>query len=402
MKENSVIRTHVDYPLLICTILLVGIGLTMVYSASAVLATEKFGEGYFYIKRMLCYAVVGFGLLAFALHFSYERWKQFALPILFFSVLLMFCVLMTGLGVSVSGARRWLALGPFRFQPSELAKFAMVLFVAFSLSKKSFSQIQKFSTGVLPYLIVGGVVILLVFAEKDLGAAMVIALLMGLLIFLSGTRIFYLVCLGVSMVPLLYWVVVQESYRLRRILSFLNPWEDRFGSGFQIIQSYLAFSEGGLFGKGLGAGQQKLFYLPEAHTDFIFSVLGEELGLLGVLITLSLFAFFILRGFQIAAKAPDFFGKYLAMGLTLLIGVQAVLNIGVVMGLLPTKGLVLPFISYGGSSLLMSLLAVGVLLNISTYQQLEEGNSNDENFTGVRRNRWTHFSGNGSGRGIGK
>jgi len=405
MSSNEAIkRVRLDYPLMICVALLVGLGLTMVYSASAVLAMEKYHDSYYFIKRMLIFALLGFGALSFGLHFPFERWRKMVYPLLIVGTVLMLAVKFSPLGLSVGGARRWLSLGGlFRFQPSELMKFATILFLAYSLEKKPFEKIRKFTVGVVPHLMVGGVVLGMVLLQRDLGTATIIALLVAAMLFSSGARLFHLACLAFASLPALYLLVAHESYRLRRIFAFMNPWEDRLGSGFQIIQSYLAFSEGGLLGKGLGAGQQKLFYLPEAHTDFIFSVLGEELGLLGVIVTIGFFAFFCFRGFRIASMAPSLFGRYFAQGITLLIGMQAILNMAVVMGLLPTKGLVLPFVSYGGSSLLLNLLAVGVLLNISTYQKLymaPVGGPNNENFARVRGNRGAPLPGNGPGGSV--
>lgn len=372
MNQSAVRRVHLDYPLLIVTILLVGLGLTMVYSATAVIGMEKYNDSYYFIRRSLIFTVMGIGALSFSLHFSYYHWRKLVYPILGVTCLMMLLVIFSPMGVTVGGARRWLDLGVLRVQPSELCKFALVLFMAYSLHKKSFDRLQRFSVGIVPHLIITFLITGLILAQKDLGTSMVCALLVGSLLFLSGVRISHLLSVTIAALPLLVWMIIQEGYRLQRILSFLNPWEDRYGSGFQMIQSYLAFNEGGFLGKGLGAGQQKLFYLPEAHTDFIFSVLGEELGLVGVVATILLFAFFCYRGFRIAVRTNTLFGRHLAMGLTLMVGLQAMLNMGIVMGLLPTKGLVLPFVSYGGSSLLVTLFAVGVLLNISTYQGVAE------------------------------
>jgi cell division protein FtsW len=242
--------------------------------------------------------------------------------------------------------------------------------LAYSLEKKS-SKIKSFGVGFLPHILFMSVVALCILIQKDFGAAATIAAITWLMMFVAGVRIPYLLGMFAAALPIAIMLIAGSEYRRRRILAFLNPWNDQYGSGFQMIQSYVAFNEGGWFGKGLGQGQQKLFYLPEAHTDFIFSVIGEEMGLIGILLVISLFGFFCYRGLIIALRAPDLFGRYLALGCTLLIALEAVLNMGVVMGLFPTKGLALPFISYGGSSLLISLIAVGILLNISTYRRVE-------------------------------
>ncbi len=360
-------RLSFDIPLFIVTLLLIGVGITMVYSSSAVLSESRFGDGFYYFKRMLFFTLLGCGALFLALRVSFEKWRAWTYPILFLSVVLMVFVVFSHMGVRVSGASRWLGVGSFRFQPSEFAKYGLILFMAYSISKKQ-ERMAHFATGIVPHLLVGGLLVSLVLMQKDLGAAVMMAGCIGAMMYVGGARGIHLLALFLLTLPIVYHLVLSESYRLKRILTFLNPWNDRYGSGFQVIQSYLAFSEGGLFGKGLGAGQQKLFYLPEAHTDFIFAVIGEELGFIGVACVIGLFAFFCYRGFRIALRTEDLFGRYLAFGITTLIGLQTVCNMGVVMGLLPTKGLVLPFVSYGGSSLVATLFAVGVLLNVSTHK----------------------------------
>lgn len=368
MDENTIRRTHADYPLLITVVLLAGIGLIMVYSASAVLAQEKFGSSLYFFKRMAVHALLGFLFLSLLMRVSYFQWRRLVYPVFIFCLAAMGLVLFSSWGVTGGGARRWLHLGFFTVQPSELAKFAVLLFMAYTLEKKD-EKMEKFSVGVFPPLVITGLLIFLVLLSRDLGSAFVMGALVAVLLFLGGARLKHLALLTLAALPFLYHLILQETYRLKRVLSFLNPWDDRYGSGFQIIQSFLAFNEGGLTGKGLGAGQQKLFYLPEAHTDFIFSVLGEELGLIGVMLTIGLFSFLIYRGIRIASRACCPFGRYLALGIVSLIGIQSILNMAVVMGLLPTKGLVLPFVGYGGSSLMVSLAAIGILLNISTIQK---------------------------------
>jgi len=364
-------RVHLDSKLLFCVILLVGIGVTMNYSASAVLARERFGDGYFFLKRSLIFAMVGFAGMAFTTRFSYARYRSLVYPILIGALLLLAAVFVPGIGKTIGGATRWISLGPIAFQPSEAAKVAMIIFLAYSLEKKS-HRIKSFGIGFLPHMLFMGVVALCILVQKDFGAAATIAAITWFMMFIAGVRLPYLLGFVAAVLPLAAMLVAGSDYRRRRILAFLNPWGDQYGSGFQMIQSYVAINEGGLFGRGLGQGQQKLFYLPEAHTDFIFSVIGEEMGLIGIMLVIALFGFFCYRGLRIALSAPDLFGRYMAVGCTLLIGMGAVLNIGVVLGLLPTKGLALPFISYGGSSLVISLIAAGILLNISTYKRTNE------------------------------
>lgn len=368
MEPTQTQRAHFDYWLLFVTILLVGIGTVMVYSASAVLAGERYHDPYYFLKKECCFVAIGFVALAAMLQCPYAQLRRIVYPLLGFAVFLICLAYVPGLRSVASGAARWVKIGPIRFQPSELAKVAMVIFLAYSLEKKA-GRMRSFAVGFLPHVAIGGGLILLILGQRDFGSAFIVAVVMATMLFVSGARMTYLVSMVIAALPLLYFAVASVDYRRRRILAFLNPWSDRYGSGFQIIQSLISFQEGGLFGRGLGEGHQKLFYLPEAHTDFIASVLGEELGLIGMIGLMALYALFCVRGFMVAWRAPDLFARYLAFGITLLIGWQALGNFCVVMGLLPTKGMVLPFVSYGGSSLLVSLFAVGILLNVSSYRK---------------------------------
>ncbi|MFH1874277.1 MAG: putative lipid II flippase FtsW [Pseudomonadota bacterium] len=373
MNFTELKKMHFDSWLLFLTILLVGCGVIMVYSSSAVLAQERFGDSYFYLKRTLAFAVVGFIAMAIALKVPYRIYYRLVYPILIGSLILVFLVFIPQIGKTIGGATRWINLGPVAFQPSELAKVAMIIFLAYSLEKKA-EKIRSFSIGLVPHLLVMFVVAGSILAQKDFGAAAMIAAITWFMLFAAGAKKSYLFGMIALLIPFAYMFLSLEGYRKRRILAFLNPWSDQYGAGFQIIQSFVAFNEGGWLGRGLGEGRQKLFYLPEAHTDFIFSVIGEEMGLIGVIAVIVLFALFCYRGLHIALQAPDMFGRYLATGGTLLICLSAVFNMGVVMGLLPTKGMVLPFISYGGSSLVVLLVVVGILLNISSYKRVEEVN----------------------------
>ncbi|MBT3180948.1 MAG: putative lipid II flippase FtsW [Deltaproteobacteria bacterium] len=363
-------RVHIDSWLLFCVIFLVGIGVTMNYSASAVFSEERFGDSYYFLKRTLIFSLIGFSVMTVGIRLSYWRYKNFVYFILAGALFLVAAVFIPGLGRTISGANRWVQVGPVTFQPSEAAKVAMIIFLAYSLEKKS-KRIKSFTVGFMPHVLFMSVVAASILYQRDFGSAATIAAITWVMMFVAGVRIPYLLGMFFGLLPMAYMLISGSEYRKQRILAFLNPWSDQYGSGFQMIQSFVAFNEGGWFGLGLGQGQQKLFFLPEAHTDFIFSVIGEELGLLGVGFVIALFGFFCYRGFKISLDAPDLFGRYLAVGCTLLIGLEALLNMGVVMGLLPTKGLTLPFISYGGSSLVVSLLAVGILLNISTYKRVD-------------------------------
>lgn len=357
-----------DHTLLFVTITLALVGLVMVFSASAIVAGNRFHDSGYFLKRQLAWLTFGFLLLHLASRIDYVWWKRLSIPLLACMAALLVMVLIPGLGVAAKGARRWLRLGPISVQPAEMVKLIAVMYLAAYLAKKE-DRLTSFSSGLLPALIVIGALCGLVLLEPDLGTVVVIGLVTVALLYLGGARGAHLLALGLCAVPLVLALVLGSSYRRQRLLTFLAPWKDASDAGFQITQSFLAFGSGGLFGVGLGEGKQKLFFLPEAHTDFVLALVGEELGLVGTGAIVLLFALFVVRGFQIASRARMPFGRYLGMGITLLIGIQALVNACVVTGLLPTKGLTLPLVSYGGSSLVVSLVAVGVLLNISRDRQ---------------------------------
>ncbi len=361
-------RVTTDHTLLIVTVSLALVGLVMVFSASAIVAGNRFHDSGFFLKRQLAWLTFGFLLMHLASRIDYVWWKRLSMPLLIGMAVLLVAVLIPGVGVAAKGARRWLRLGPISIQPAEMVKLIAVLYLAAYLAKKE-DKITIFAGGLLPALVVVGVLCGLVLREPDLGTVVVIGLVTVGLLFLGGAKASHLLTLGLCAVPVVLALVLGSSYRRQRLLTFLAPWKDASDAGFQITQSFLAFGSGGLFGVGLGEGKQKLFFLPEAHTDFVLALVGEELGLIGTGTIILLFALFVVRGFQIAARARMPFGRYLGMGITLLIGVQALVNACVVTGLLPTKGLTLPFVSYGGSSLVVSLLGVGILLNISRDRQ---------------------------------
>lgn len=362
-----------DYWLLVITFALVLSGIVMVYSSSSIYALQNYNDSYFFLKRQVLFSLLGFSILITLLFIDYHEYFKIIYPFLFLSLLLLAAVFIPAVGHSVGGARRWLNLGFFYFQPAELAKYAILFFLAYSLSKKEGKVptrgVRSFTIGFVPYMIITGVFLTLLFLQPDFGSAISLAFIIFLLLFAAGTRLSYIISVILISLPAIWYLMMNAPYRKKRILAFLNPWDDPQNSGFQIIQSFLAFFSGGILGLGLGDGRQKLFYLPEAHTDFIFSVIGEEAGLAGVLIIIFLFIFFLYRGVRIALRAPDLFGTYLALGITILIVFQAMTNMAVVMGLIPTKGLPLPFLSYGGTSLLCNLAGVGVVLNISAQSQ---------------------------------
>jgi cell division protein FtsW len=355
-----------DYILLTLVLALVGFGIVMVYSTTAIIAGDRFQDPYYFLIRQAVYAGVGFLLMVFMMFFPYGRLKRWAYPIFGVCILMLIAVLIPGIGHRAGGSMRWLKVQGFSFQPSEFAKLGLVIFLAYFLTKKE-EKIRSFSFGFLPTIVLSGGVIALVLKEPDFGAATFLTVMVFLLLFVSGARVIYLAGSCLLAVPIVYYFLTSAAYRYRRLLSFIRPWEDPSGSSFQIVQSFLSFGSGGLFGVGLGEGKQKLFFLPAPHTDFIFSLVGEELGLVGAMVVLLLFFIIMMRGIHIAYSLEDRFGAYLAMGITLMISLQVVINMGVVLGLLPTKGLTLPFISYGGTSLVTNLVAVGILLQLSSH-----------------------------------
>jgi cell division protein FtsW len=350
------------------TVVLALVGLIMVFSASAVVAGNRFHDSVFFLKRHLTWLALGFALLLTAAHLDYIVWRRLAAPLLILTAVLLLLVLIPSVGVMAKGARRWLRLGPVSIQPAEMAKLTVVLYLAAYLAKKE-AVLQQFGRGFLPPLIIVGGIAGLILLQPDMGTAVVLGFLAMGLLFMAGARLTHLVCLVLVAAPVGMALILGSAYRRQRLMTFLAPWNDPTNAGFQLTQSFLAFGSGGAFGVGLGEGQQKLFFLPEAHTDFVLALVGEELGLLGSSAIIVLFAILVLKGFQIAGRAREPFGRHLALGITLSFGLQALINAAVVTGLLPTKGLTLPLVSYGGSSLLVSLLSVGILLSIGRDRQ---------------------------------
>ena len=353
----------VDRLLIVSTLILLAIGVVMVYSTSSVVALKRFGDQYFFVRKHLTFAVAGVVFFVLAARVPYGFYRKMAYPILALSAVFLICIYIPGIGFSAGGAKRWIRLGPLAFQPSEPAKLAVIFFLAYSLAGKA-ERIKNFSTGFLPNMLFPGIVILLIVMEPDLGTAVTLAAIVILMNFAAGARLRHLLALGLAVLPFLYLLMTNFRYMITRLQIFLDPWKDPEGKGFKMIQSFLAFGSGGIDGVGLGEGRQKLFFLPEAHTDFILSVIGEELGFLGVAVVIAFYAIFLYAGTRIALKARDLHGTYLALGLTFMVVLQAAINMAVVMGLLPPKGLPLPFISYGGTSLVVNMIAVGVILNI--------------------------------------
>ena len=354
----------VDKWMLLAVVGLLAVGVTMVLSTSYLYSQERYGDGtYFFRKQMIAMGAGAVALVACTMIPS-ALYRRFAYPLLALSFIILVLVLVPGVGVNRGGARRWIMFPGFAFQPSELAKLALVFYLAHSMAKKE-QMIRSFSVGVLPHLMVFGLFAGMLLLEPDFGTALMLSMLLYFMLFIGGARVHHLVGTGLMALPVLIYVFTKADYRIRRLMSFLDPWSDAAGSGFHVIQSLIAFGSGQIWGRGLGESRQKLFYLPEAHTDFVFSVIGEELGLLGALAVLALFGVIITRGLQLTAKIEEPFDQYLAFGLTVLLGLQALIHMGVVMGLMPTKGLVLPFISYGGSAMVINLMEAGILLGLS-------------------------------------
>lgn len=361
-------RQSPDALLLLATFLLLGIGLVMVYSSSSIISLYRFDISYYYLRRQAIFAGLGLVALFVCMRFNYWNWRRFVKPLFFINFVLLIMVLLPGIGVSRTEAQRWINLGFTQFQPSDLTKFALVLFTANYLVIKK-DRMQEFKRGPLPVLLITALSFGLIMLQPDLGTALTIFMTVCILLFGGGARILHMAGLSLLSVPAVLVLIFVADYRLARLVSFLNPWADPGGSGWQIIQSLLAIGSGSLAGVGLGASRQKFLYLPEPWSDFIYAIICEELGFIGGAAVIILFLILIWRGFRIAMSARDLFGQYLAMGLTTMIAVQVSINLGVVLGTLPVTGITLPLISYGGTSLLITLACIGILLNISRYTQ---------------------------------
>nr|WP_320013578.1 putative lipid II flippase FtsW [uncultured Desulfobacter sp.] len=355
-KEKTIL-----FPVLILT----GIGLVMVYSASCSISMDEHNTLFYYLKRQSIFLFISLGIMYTTASLPYKLYKSMAYLILITAIGLLVAVLIPAVGIKANNARRWLDCGLFAFQPAEFAKLAMILFMAYSLSKKQeIGKLREFSIGVLPHAMVFGLMAILILCQPDFGTIVVLGMICWGMMFTAGVPLLYLISPLPLIIPVVYFLVFKVSYRLERIIGFLNPWEDPLGIGFQLTNSLKAFGSGGLFGKGVGLSMQKMHFLPEPHTDFIFSIIGEELGLIGVTVILVLYGLILHTGTRIARQADTFFGAVTATGITLYLGLQVIINTGVTLGVLPTKGLTLPFISYGGTSLIINMAAMGILMNI--------------------------------------
>ncbi len=350
--------------LLSATAALVSIGLVMVLSASSVQAFEDYGSSFLFFLRQAAYAAVGAAGLWVASRMRYQAWKHLCLPLLVVSTGLLVVVLIPGLGTVAGGSARWIELGPITIQPSEPAKLAVIAFTAALLASR-WQRLGDPRQLAMPLVPVVLIVSMLIMLQPDMGTTIIVVAAVGVLLFAAGARMKHLLVGAASLVTLGLGLIFVEGYRWARFISYGDPWQDPQGSGYQAIQSLTALGSGGLFGLGLGASRQKFGYLPNAHTDFIYAIIGEELGLVGAVLVLLLFGLLVYAGVRIALHAPDAFGRLLAIGITGWFGIQALTNLGAVTGLLPITGVPLPFVSFGGSALVISLVAVGILLSIS-------------------------------------
>lgn len=360
-KERST-----DWKLMIVIYILVVIGIFMVYSASSIWASYRYNDLAYFAKRQLLFAVIGFIAMHIVSHIPYNIWRTYAKHILLICILLLILVLIPGVGLVRGGARSWIGVGAFSIQPAEFIKLGLLIFLADRLAKNQ-RLITSFKKGFGPLLLLVLFCFGLIMLQPDLGTGLILVGSCVILLFISGAQIKHFVVLGILGLAGLVGLIASAPYRIDRITAFINPWEDPLGSGFQIIQSLYAIGPGGLFGQGFGNSLQKYFYLPEPHNDFIFSIISEELGFIGAFIILCLFFYLLWRVIQIGLKAPDKFGSLLAVGIVIQITLQVLINVSVVIGLIPVTGITLPFLSYGGSSLTLTLAAMGIILNISRY-----------------------------------
>jgi cell division protein FtsW len=358
-----------DPVLFVATVSLVCLSIVMVWSASAVVAMARYQQPYLFLIKQAMWSMLGLAVLWAAMGVDYRVYKQER--VVWTSLVLVALALIAVLfSPPVNNARRWFGVGGLGIQPSEVAKLAGIFFIA-SMLERRMHRINEVGYSLLPIGLVVGLLVALILLEPDFGTSMSLALIAGVMVFAAGLSYLYVAVAGLMLLPIAGFIMLGADYRRRRMLAFLHPWNDPLGDGFQLIQSLIAVGTGGMTGKGLMQGVQKLFYLPEPHSDFIYAVISEELGLVGATAVLICFGVITWRGLRVATKAPDMFGAFVALGLTTMIAVQALVNISVVLGMMPTKGIPLPFVSAGGSSLIINLLGMGVLLNVSRHVSQE-------------------------------
>ena len=360
-----------DKWLFLATLALICASVVMVYSASALVALERFQQPYLFVTRQMIWAVTGVAVLSIVMRIDYRSYRNDKIIWAFVGLVGVMLVAVL-FRAPINGTRRWFGVGGFGIQPSELAKMAAIIFTAMILERRR-HRINELGYSLLPIAVIVGGLVGLILMEPDFGTAVSLLAVIAVMVFAAGISYRYLFGAVLLALPALYVILMQADYRRRRLLTFMDPWADPLGDGFQVIQSLIAVGTGGVFGKGLMNGVQKLFYLPEPHTDFIFSVISEETGLIGATLVVMCFCVIGWRGLRTAMRAPDGFGAFLALGITMMLVLQAFVNISVVLGLVPTKGIPLPLVSNGGSSMLINLLGVGVLLNISQHSNVETG-----------------------------
>jgi cell division protein FtsW len=377
-------RLNTTFLIFVTTLMLVSVGVVMVYSSSAAIAARETirheieapataqtrpdvpvsAHSFFYLIRQAVWAGISIIAMLVAYRIDYETYKRWATPLLAFSFLCLILVYVPHIGVSRKGAHRWIGFGGYQVQASEIAKLALIIYMAKKLCERQ-AEIRSFIKGFFPSLVILGVFLVAIVLEPDLGATVVIGLIMFAMWFVAGMRLVHLVTLVVAAIPCVIVAIIAEPYRVRRLIAFLNPESDIRNTGWQLYQSLVGVATGGIAGLGLGRGPQKYLFLSEAYTDFIFAIICEELGMIGAICIIGLYCFFFIQGMRVALRAPDLYSCLLATGCTCMIGFQAFINMGVVTGLLPTKGLTLPLISYGGSSLLINMVGIGILMNVS-------------------------------------
>ncbi|MBM4281501.1 MAG: putative lipid II flippase FtsW [Deltaproteobacteria bacterium] len=380
-------RPRFDLPTLCAVLFLVGLGVVMVTTASSALAAQQNHDVFFYARRQAIFALVGVVALFVGAALPSQFLKKHSYPLLITAFVLLVLVLIPGIGRVAGGARRWIEIGPISLQAGEVMKLALIVWLARSLSEKvQNGHIKTFTTGVLPHLLMPGFAVLLLLGEPDFGTSMMLLLVTFVLLFVAGARLGLLFAAVMGLVPVALHLIASSDYRMRRMLAFLDPWSHRQNIGYQITESLMTFGSGGVFGAGFGESKQKLFFLPAAHTDFVFAIVGEELGFIGVLAVLGAFALIGARALKAALRRNEPFGSYLTIGLAALLLVQMLFNVSVVLGLVPTKGITLPFVSYGGSSLVSSMFMAGILVRlIAEGVQTHEGR--DRGSTGVSAGR---------------
>lgn len=355
--------------LLMIVFILIAVGVVMIYSTTAIYGWQKYNDSAYFLKRHLLFIFLGLLCSLAVMSFDYRILSKYAKVLLLISLLSLIFLQIPGISREIAGAKRWFRLFGFSFQPSEFSNLAVIIYTASFLSRKGLARMEQFSFGFLPAIAVLGMTGILVLIQPDLGTVVALSVVVFLMLFIAGARLRYLMYIFLSALPFLYILIFSVPYRRARIMAFLNPWADPMGSGFQLIQSQVALGYGGLFGRGMGKSLQKLFYLPAAHTDFIFSILGEELGFFASVAVVGLFILFFLYGCKIVKYTQDTFGAFLSLGIISLLTLKAIINIGVSIGIFPTKGLPLPFISYGGSSLIVDMISFGLLLNVARFER---------------------------------